>query len=525
MRKVVAFSRVTLLTRVSVACVLAASVSACGTDSVRLAENPFSNPFASSTATKRVADPASTGSIAKTAVTGSTGTGLLGSPVTSAPLAAVAAKPLASATPRPPAALASPATTGSLAKPAATVGSAAGWSASGGTPVTLAHGESVDTLSGRYGVPAAAILAANGLPKGASITPGTKVIIPVYNAASKAGGQQVTQNSSFSSDMARNTPPAPVTSAVEGAKEKARLTAEAKTKSETQARVDAAEARAATAEARAKADQQARVAAEERAIASAKAKTATDSTSKAQALKTAADAKAKSDAAARTVADLKAREKLAEAKVKATEAKTRAVEAKAVTPDAAAAKAKLAAEAKVKADEKLKATAEAKAKAETKALADAKTRQGAKVASAPVDEPKTTSSVAKEEPAPKAASTDFRWPARGRVITGFSGKGGNEGINIAVPEGTPVKAAEGGTVAYSGNELKGYGNLVLIRHDNGYVSAYAHNGDISVKRGEKVSRGQVIAKSGQSGNVSSPQLHFELRKGSSPVDPMPYLEN
>jgi murein DD-endopeptidase MepM/ murein hydrolase activator NlpD len=563
MRKVVAFSKVALLTRVSVACVLAASVSACGTDSVRLAENPFSNPFASSTATKRVADPASTGSISK-AVTGSTGTGLLGSSVTSAPLAAVpaAVKPLASApassirtaaaatvTPRPPASLASPVTTGSLAKGSAAVSSVAGWSASGGTPVTLAHGESVDTLSGRYGVPAAAILGANGLPKGASITPGTKVIIPVYNASAKAGGQQVAQASSFSSDMARNTPPAPITSAVEGAKEKARLAAEAKAKSETQARVDAAEARAAAAEARAKADQQARLAAEERAGASAKAKTATDSTSKAQALKAAAEAKTKSDAAARVATDLKAREKLAEAKAKAaeartaeakateaktTEAKTRTVEAKpaatkASIADAAAAKAKLATEAKAKAEEKLKVAAEAKAKAEAKALADAKTKQGAKVASvpapAPAEEPKTTASVAREEPAPKAATADFRWPARGRVITGFSGKGGNEGINIAVPEGTPVKAAEGGTVAYSGNELKGYGNLVLIRHDNGYVSAYAHNGDINVKRGEKVTRGQTIAKSGQSGNVSSPQLHFELRKGSSPVDPMPYLDN
>ncbi len=131
-----------------------------------------------------------------------------------------------------------------------------------------------------------------------------------------------------------------------------------------------------------------------------------------------------------------------------------------------------------------------------------------------------------KEPAAEApATTDFRWPARGRVIAGYSGKGGNEGINIAVPEGTPVKAAEGGTVAYAGNELKGYGNLVLIRHPNGYVSAYAHNGDLKVKRGDAVKRGQVVASSGQSGNVSSPQLHFELRKGSAPVDPTPYLSN
>ncbi len=126
-----------------------------------------------------------------------------------------------------------------------------------------------------------------------------------------------------------------------------------------------------------------------------------------------------------------------------------------------------------------------------------------------------------------AASLNFRWPVRGRVITGFGPKPSgqqNDGINFAVPEGTPIKAAEDGVVAYAGNELKTYGNLVLIRHDNGFVTAYAHASEILVKRDERVRRGQVIAKSGQTGNVSTPQLHFEIRKGSLPVDPMPYLE-
>ncbi len=121
-----------------------------------------------------------------------------------------------------------------------------------------------------------------------------------------------------------------------------------------------------------------------------------------------------------------------------------------------------------------------------------------------------------------AANPEFRWPARGRIIQGFK-SGGNDGINIAVPEGTAVKAAESGVVAYAGSEIKGFGNLVLIRHPNGYVSAYANNGTLDVKRGEQVKRGQTIAKSGQSGNVASPQLHFELRKGSTPVDPTQYL--
>ena len=108
------------------------------------------------------------------------------------------------------------------------------------------------------------------------------------------------------------------------------------------------------------------------------------------------------------------------------------------------------------------------------------------------------------------------------MIQGFKA-GGNDGINIAVPEGTAVKAAEDGVVAYAGSELKGYGNLVLVRHPNGFVSAYANNGSLDVKRGDTVKRGQTIAKSGQSGNVSSPQLHFELRKGAQPVDPATYL--
>jgi murein DD-endopeptidase MepM/ murein hydrolase activator NlpD len=120
----------------------------------------------------------------------------------------------------------------------------------------------------------------------------------------------------------------------------------------------------------------------------------------------------------------------------------------------------------------------------------------------------------------------FRWPVRGRVIAGFGPKPNglqNDGINLAVPEGTPVKAADDGVVAYAGSELKGYGNLVLVRHSNGYVTAYAHTSEIMVKRGDSVKRGQVIAKSGQTGSVTSPQLHFEIRKGATPVDPSQYL--
>jgi murein DD-endopeptidase MepM/ murein hydrolase activator NlpD len=128
---------------------------------------------------------------------------------------------------------------------------------------------------------------------------------------------------------------------------------------------------------------------------------------------------------------------------------------------------------------------------------------------------------------PAGGLPSFRWPVRGRVIAGFGPKPSglqNDGINLAVPEGTPVKAAEDGVVAYAGNELKGYGNLVLLRHSDGFVTAYANASEILVKKGDAVKRGQVIAKSGQTGNVTSPQLHFEIRKGATPVDPAQYLK-
>jgi len=104
-----------------------------------------------------------------------------------------------------------------------------------------------------------------------------------------------------------------------------------------------------------------------------------------------------------------------------------------------------------------------------------------------------------------------------------SGGAHNDGLNIAAPKGTPVAAIDGGTVAYAGNELRGYGNLVLIKHSNGLISAYAHCEELLVKRGDSVNRGQVIARVGATGGVSEPQLHFELRRGKKPVDPREFL--
>ena len=117
----------------------------------------------------------------------------------------------------------------------------------------------------------------------------------------------------------------------------------------------------------------------------------------------------------------------------------------------------------------------------------------------------------------------FIWPVKGNLVSRFGKKGDglrNDGVNILADRGTAVHAARSGIVAYAGNELRGFGNLLLIKHAHGWVTAYAHNETLLVRRGQKVKRGQVVAKVGDSGNVGRPQLHFEIRRGNKAVDPI-----
>jgi murein DD-endopeptidase MepM/ murein hydrolase activator NlpD len=309
-------------------------------------------------------------------------------------------------------------------------GGMAGWSAQGGTPVVVANGETADTIANRYGIPREALIHTNGFSSSAEIRPGTRLVIPVYNAS-----------------LAASSGAAPMSAGHE--KMKFVRGAEPVTK------------------------------ADKRLAAKEMAKHGKD--------------KIEAKMAAMKPADKKAAELKAADRKKAMKEQS----------------AKKIAEAPKSAPIKT-------AKADAPAAETHKNIDSMPTASLPSE--KTTETASASE----SANPEFRWPAHGRVIQGFKA-GGNDGINIAVPEGTSVKAAEAGVVAYAGSELKGYGNLVLIRHPNGFVSAYANNSDIEVKRGDTVKRGQTIAKSGQSGNVASPQLHFELRKGSTPVDPSQYL--
>jgi len=147
-----------------------------------------------------------------------------------------------------------------------------------------------------------------------------------------------------------------------------------------------------------------------------------------------------------------------------------------------------------------------------------------------------TATVAPKKPAnappvtvaalPPPASGKFLWPVNGRVLSSFGSTVGgarNDGINIAVAAGTPILAAGAGTVTYVGDELKGYGNLLLIQHDDGFVTAYAHAERLIVKRGDRVERGQLVGYTGATGDVTEPQLHFEIRQNLEPVDPSAYL--
>lgn len=139
--------------------------------------------------------------------------------------------------------------------------------------------------------------------------------------------------------------------------------------------------------------------------------------------------------------------------------------------------------------------------------------------------PPSPKKAALPAPPPRQGSA-FAWPLKGRLISSYGPKSGglhNDGINIGATQGSAVRAAEAGVVVYAADGLKGYGNLVLIRHSDGWVTAYAHNDVLLVDRGDKVERGQLIARAGKTGGVKEPQLHFEVRKGTRAVDPLRYL--
>jgi murein DD-endopeptidase MepM/ murein hydrolase activator NlpD len=405
--------------RAAVLALLAASVAACSSETSRFNENPFaslSHPDATASIpqTQAAQGPQPSPSVSATAAANGTGKAVaLNSP------------------PRPSSADAA----GSVVrKPPAN------WSWDGGTAVTVAPGDRVETIARRYGVPASVIMQANNIAAPATLHPGQRLVIPRYTATRVA-----TATATATAAAPRSAAPAPV--AVNGA-------------GNTGVHVVAA------GDTLSKISHHYHKPVNEIAKANNLQPTAT----------------------------LNVGERL-------IIPGTQAAAVKMSAPPAPAQAKSVVASAAPKEPENVQS-------ANVVAPTDPLDKEAAKLADAGAAVPK------------------FRWPANGRVIAGYGPTTNgqqNDGINIAVPENTPVKAAEDGIVAYAGNELKGYGNLVLVRHPNGYVTAYAHTKELLVKRGDQVKRGQVIARSGQTGNVNTPQLHFEIRKGSSPLDPTRFL--
>jgi len=323
-----------------------------------------------------------------------------------------------------------------------------GWTWEGGTPVTIAAGDTLASLSHRYGVPATAIAEANGMTGPAALRPGQHIVIPRYNAAPGSGSSVVRPTASAANKLASMS--------------SVHVVAPGETLTKIARRYGRPVTEIASAN---KISPHAMVKLGDRLVIPGK-------TAPGSRVATATDPEAKPKppviAAPAPVPQPRIAENPPQQKVASLEP----------TP------------------------------------------------SVRVATPTINPADDQDSSVNRGNSLAFRWPVKGRVIANFGSKTNgqqNDGINLAVPEGTAVRAAEDGVVAYAGSELKGYGNLILIRHSNGFVTAYAHASEIMVKRNDPVRRGQVIAKSGQTGTVASPQLHFEIRKGSAPVDPMPHL--
>lgn len=452
MRAPVEISRASL--RVVAAALVAVGTAGCSADVTRFDENPFASPYASKNS------PSSE-------VTGAA------PPTQSAPSGRIDSQPLPqtqSYQPLPPppsrqsALSPSPGTSGGssgIASYSPTPASsdvtgavrpaASHWDWDGGTGITVAPGETVDVLARRYGVPASAIMQANGLTTASVLQPGQRVVIPRYNNASVAA---------VGAPANRPLRPAAPTIVAGGAPSAIRAPGPRIPQSAGVHVVQPHETLT--------------------SISRRYGKTVTEV------------------ATANHIPPY-TRVKMGDRITIPGTSTTGALPKQQV--------------ASVVAAPRIAAPTQKVVRAEPPPRAQVVTPE-AREAEAVV-------------PTPSSGTPSFGWPARGRVIAGFGEKlpSGqlNDGINLAVPEGTAVRAAEDGVVAYAGSELRGYGNLILVRHPNGFVTAYAHTSEILVKRNDPVKRGQVIARSGATGAVTTPQLHFETRKGSAPVNPMQYL--
>lgn len=408
-----------------------------------------------------------------------------------------------------------------------------GWTPVGGTTIRAGTNDTVETLSRRFGVPASAIAQANGFSQGQALSAGQSVVIPTYSLAqAQTTVPQRPQAPRASEPSARPSEPAP----------RRAVSAEAAaTAPVPQSRMawsagaqPAASAQRASAPAAVRRPASHTVAMGE-SLASIATRygmsrqelAATNNLSLdrpiqiGQVLRLAPAAAPASQSARTAPADRREQAQRTVATTQATPAGRAADRTTTATIANGTRQAQAASQAGPSSTPAVRAQAQPAPRPRATPAVAASANDEAEEAAPRVVQARAEDPASRETAAGQSQPS-FRWPVRGRVVSNFRA-GSSDGIRIAVPEGTAVKAADDGVVAYAGNELRGYGNLVLVRHANGYVTAYAHNSEIMVRRGEQVRRGQTISKAGQTGTVSSPQLHFEIRRGASPVDPMSFL--
>ncbi|OCJ12213.1 peptidoglycan-binding protein [Rhizobium sp. AC27/96] len=382
-------------------------------------------------------------------------------------------------------------------KTAATPQMSPGWTTVNAPSVTLHPGENIALLSRRYGVPEKEILRANGLRNGAAAQPGQQIVIPTMNGA---GASSPAKMASEATDLSKDGKmPGPGKAPQQDA---LALPSNGQMRGKSQAGL-----------------------ADPNKLAAGNGK---GPAPKGTYVVKPGDSLARiAKESGVTVADLKrANNMKAGDSVRIGQALT--------LPHSGVAAADPVKTASIEPQKiSAKPTVEPVAKQAPKVVAHAD-------APADASKPQVVASASPSQSINDAAKSDaqadapeatgigkYRWPVRGAVIAGYGANvngSRNDGIDISVPEGTPVKAAENGVVIYAGNGLKELGNTVLVRHDDGTVTVYGHADALSVTRGQKVQRGQTLATSGMSGNVSQPQLHFEVRKNSAPINPMTFLE-
>ena len=415
------------------------------------------------------------------------------------------------------------------AAPVVAAGQAAktGWSAKNAPSVIARDGETLSALSARYGVPVAVLVEANGLSSPDALRSGQKVIIPTPTAI-KAPWNNVAQTKPLhiptepvkKIPVPQNEPNQvavlPSIPEVKAKKQESSLASasqsDASKSEQAGIRILSRKTEAAKPLASAKVDP----------IQTASIKpSATAKTSGGYSVASGDSLYSIAKKHGTTVAALKAANNVGDGNLKIGQKLNIPTAGKVI---AAAAPAKAAASAKLPAiDPITTGSATASAPKKPPVIEPAPLENASAPSNAVIEEAEKDSAAAPGS----TGISKLRWPVKGRTLTSYGQADAgqvNDGIDISVPNGTPVKAAENGVVIYAGTGLKDFGNTVLIKHDNGLVTVYGHAGDINVKRGQTVKRGQEIAKSGMSGNTKVPKLHFEVRKDSKPINPSSYLE-